>query len=246
MIKLKKNDKLIIIIAVAVVVVAAIGIAAYNPPEENGNNTNGHTGVKTYDVTWQTYTRTVSIEDECYAYKNTPFNTEVPIDHENIAKVTIEISWTDDSTYFGILSRGIDTLTADVTYNGMTDTWESMGNGSYEFSYNINSIPYDTTIEAEDDMDAEEKLEEYYTDDSLMFTIDVNVKTGEKIFRPLKWLRDKGNDFELTITYEYFEAIKTQGYMDDTGEDDNNDNPVEEDFFSRIGNLINTGYSGRW
>ena len=36
MINLKKNDKLIIIIAVAVIVIAGIGIAAYNPPEDNG------------------------------------------------------------------------------------------------------------------------------------------------------------------------------------------------------------------
>jgi len=246
MIKLKKNDKLIIIIAVAVVIVAAIGIAAYNPSNDDENNTDAHSGMKSYDVTWQTSSRKITVEDECYAGKSTPYNTEINIDHENIAKVTIKISWDDDSKYFGILSRGEDLLTAEVTYNGITETWDSMGNGSYEFYYIINSMPYDTTIEAENGMQAEEMLEEDYTDDSLMFTIDVSVQTGEKIFRPLKFLRDKGNSFELDISYEYYEAFLTEGYMDETGEDNNNEDNSDYDFFSGISDLINTGFSGRW
>jgi len=246
MINLKKNDKLIIIIAVAVVIVAGIGIAAYNPPDGGNGNTGGTGGVGTYDVTWQTHTKTVSVDEELYAGKNSPFSSEIPISHENILKVTVEISWEDDSTYRGLFSKGEDTLTAEVTCDGKTETWESFRNGTMEFNFNINSIPYTTEIEADNEIDALEKLKEDYTDDSLTLTIDVSVATGEKLRRPLKYFRDKGNDFELTITYEYYEASLTEGNMNDIGGDENNDPPEDDDVFSRLGILVNTGSGVRW
>jgi len=242
MINLKKNDKLIIIIAVAVVVIAAIGIAAYNPPEEE--IVNGKGGMQTYDVMWKTHSKTETVEDELYAGKKAPFTTEITIDHDNILKVNVEISWTDDFTHFGILSRGEDTLTAEVSYS--SDIWESVGNGSMEFIKTVHSIPMDTQIEAVNELEALEELKEGYYDDSLTFTIDVSVQTGEKWFRPLKYLRDKGNAFDLTITYEYFEPSLTEGEDKNTGGDGNNDPPSGDDAFSRLGNLVNTGSCVRW
>jgi len=245
MIILKKNDKLIIIIAVAVVVVAGIGIAAYNPPDDGNGNTGIAGGVRTYDVTWPTYTKTVSVDEEMYAGKSSPFSTEITIDHENIIKVTVEISWEDDSTYGILRTKGADTLTAEVSFG--TETWTSVYNGTNEFIKNINSLPYDTTIDANNEQEAYEKLgEEYGTDDSLAFTIDVSVQPGEKIFRLLKYLRDKGNAFDLTITYEYYEASLTEGDMNDNGGDGNDEPPNGDDVFSRLANLVNTGSGVRW
>ena len=243
MINMKKNDKIIIVIAVAVLIIAGIGIAAYNPPKDDGGHTGGVGGVKTYDVTWQTYTKTVSVDGECYAGKSAPFSNEIKIDHENIIKVTVEISWTDDSTHFGILSRGEDTLTAEVSFG--TEAWTSVYNGTIEFIKNINSIPYDTVIEAENEQEAYDKLgEEYGTDDSLTFTIDVNVQPGEKWIRPLKKLRDQGNDFELTITYEYYDASVTEGGIKDTGQD-NNDPEDPDETPAYLGMMIQAGLT-RW
>ena len=245
MINLKKNDKLIIIIAVAVIVIAGIGIAAYNPPEDNGKITGGVGGSQTYDVTWETHTKTVSVGGECYAGKGAPYNNEIKIEHENIVKVTVEITWTDDSTYGILRTKGADTLTAEVAYKGTTDTWESVENGTNEFFYKINSIPYDITIDADNEQDALDKLEaEYGTDDSLTFTIDVIIQPGEKIFRPLKYLRDKGNGFELTITYEYYDASVTEGYIKDTGQhNDDSDDPG--DIPAYLGMMIQAGLT-RW
>lgn len=246
MINLKKNDKLIIIIAVAVVIIAGIGIAAYNPPDDKGGHTGGVGGNQAYTVTWETYTKTVSVDDELYAGKGSPFSTEIAVDHENIVKVTVDISWTDDSTYGILRTKGADTLTAEVTYKGTTDTWKSVKNGTNEFSYNINSIPYDTTIDADNEQDALDKLKETYnTDDSLTFTIDVSVKPGEKIFRPLKYLRDKGNTFDLTITYEYYDASLTEGDIKDTAGQDNNDSYDSEDIPAYLGMMIQSGLT-RW
>ncbi len=246
MINLKKNDKLIIIIAVAVIVVAAIGIIAYESPEDTGGNTIGAGGEKTYDVIWQTHTKTVAVDDECFAGKNAPFNSEIKIDHENILKVTVEISWTDDYTYGILRTKGEDTLTAEITYKGTTDTWESVGNGTTEFVYNINSLPFDTSIDADNELDALDKLKEqgYTTDDSLTLTIDISVQTGERLIRPLKYFRDKGNDFELTITYKYYDPSLTEDSYKDTG----NDNNDSDDDFDETGyippymsTIINTG-----
>jgi len=243
MINLKKNDKLIIIIAVAVVVVAGIGIAAYSPPEDNGGYTGGVDGSQTYDVTWETHTKTVSVDEELYAGKNSPFSTEITIGHENIVKVIVEISWKDGSTYGIFRTKGADTLTAEVSFG--TETWTSVYNGTKEFIKNINSIPYDTPIDADNEQDAYDKLaEEYGTDDSLTFTIDVSVQPGEKIFRLLKYLRDKGNSFDLTITYEYYEASLTEGIINDTGQD-NNDSDDLEDIPAYLGMMIQAGLT-RW
>ena len=236
-------NKLIIIIAVAVVVIAGIGIAAYNPPKDNGGHTGSVGGIQTYDVTWQTHTKTVSVDDEMYAGKNSPFSTEITVDHENVIKVTVEISWKDDSTYRGLLSKGEDTLTAEVGF--ATEAWTSVYNGTYEFIKELNNLPYDTTIDADDEQAAYDKLkEEYGTDDSLTFTIDVSVVTGEKIFRPLKYFKDKGNDFDLTITYEYYDASLTEGSMSNTGQD-NNDSYTSEDLPAYLGMMIQSGLT-RW
>jgi len=35
------------------------------------------------------------------------------------------------------------------------------------------------------------------------FDISVTVDTGEPIWRPLKRMRDKGDDFEIKVTYNY-------------------------------------------
>jgi len=243
MINLKKNDKLIIIIAVAVVIVAGIGIAAYDTPDNENINTAGNGGVGTYTVTWQTHTKTVSVDEELYAGKNSPFSSEITIDHENIIKVTVEISWEDDSTYGIFRTKGADTLTAEVSF--ATETWTSEYNGTNEFIKNINSLPYDVTIDANNQQDAEDKLEEEYgTDDSLTFTIDVSVVTGEKLRRPLKYLRDKGNAFELTITYEYYEGLLTEGDTIPTGQD--NENPDDpEGPPAYLGMLVQAGLN-RW
>ena len=245
MINLKKNDKLIIIIAVAVVVVAGIGIAAYDPPEDTNGNIGINGGVQTYAVTWPTHTKTVFVDDELYAGKSSPFSTEIPIDHENIIKVTVEISWTDDSTYGILRTKGADTLTAEVSFG--TDAWTSVYNGTNEFIKNMNSIPYDMTIDSNNEQEAYDKLkEDYYSDDSITFTIDVSVSPGEKIFRPLKYIRDKGNAFDLTITYEYYEASLTEGDINGNGGYENDEPPNGDDVFSRLGKLVNTGSGVRW
>ena len=71
--------------------------------------------------------------------------------------------------------------------------------------------------------------------------------TGEKLRRPLKYFRDKGNDFELTITYEYYDATVTEGNIRETG--NGSDHPTEEskpnDPPAYLGMIVNAGLT-RW
>jgi len=60
----------------------------------------------------------------------------------------------------------------------------------------------------------------------------------------LKYLRDKGNSFDLTITYEYYEASLTEGIINDTGQD-NNDSDDPEDIPAYLGMMIQAGLT-RW
>ncbi len=210
MISLKKNDKIIVILAVTVLVVAGLGIAVYVPPESGTQQANT-TNETRYHVTWKTFSATYPINDECYAGKKTPYTKNVTLTQDNLLDVTIELTWTDDHTYGLFKKKGLDTLSLDVTTRGKTKTQKQSGNGTITMTFPINMLPANGTISAPSLLEAKEKItKEYYktADESFMF--DVSVQTGEKIFRLFKYLRDKGNDFDLKITYRYYDAQITE------------------------------------
>jgi hypothetical protein len=111
MINLKRNDKLIIIVAVAVIILAAIGIAAYNPPENGIIKPLLGTDENSYLITWEKKTNSDTISD--FAGKNTP---------------TAEISSTemdgDNQTYYGEGS-GNETLFFNVNKVPLLDSVEA-------------------------------------------------------------------------------------------------------------------------
>jgi hypothetical protein len=249
MIALKKNDKLIILIAIAVVIVAAIGIIAYEPPEDDNSINGVAKGDITYDVTWKTFSKTFypTVEGEFYAGKNEPYTETFEIDHDNIVNVYVSISWTDDSTYGILFKKGLDTLYASVSYMGTEQTDESTGNGTMEFEFRVHEIPPDTTVTAEDYEDAMDQLTEWRSTEYPSFDTTVSVSTGEKIWRPLKYFRDQGNNFDLVITYEYYEALLEEQENEETKGTGSEEPPEEpEDQFPYMGAMVSMGSSVRW
>jgi len=227
MIMLKKNDKIIIIIAVVILIVAAISIAAYNAPEDDGDSgTGSKPGDKTYMVTWETKTHTETLSNEMYAGKSTPFSEEITISDMNIKKVIVNISWEDDAWYGILRAKGLDTLYAEIMVDGKSDSWESEGYGETEMMYSIHAMPSDTTYYADSEDEVMDELMTEIYDDSITITLDISIQTGEPIFRPLKYLRDQGNDFDIIITYETYdylindETTETGGNDDDGGSED--------------------------
>ena len=61
----------------------------------------------------------------------------------------------------------------------------------------------------------------------------------------MKWLRDQGNAFDLTITYEYYDAYLTEGDYKGTGQSDNNDPEDPDEPPAYLGMMIQAGLT-RW
>jgi len=238
---LAKNDKIIIIAGVVVLLIAAIGIAMYTSPsvDEDDHITSEEKG---YAVTWDTKTSTFKSSEILTIGKNEPYSESYEIDKDNIVSVTVEIEWEDDKTTGIFTKRGLDTLTVDVTCDGKTQSDESKGNGTITFEFaNINSIPSEDVIEAEDFEEAEQKIkDEYYLSDYQTIDLDVSVSIGE--IRLLKRAGDTGNDIELTITYEYFEPSLMQDDHDDhDDENDDDDDMNSETLKKTYYNLVGLG-----
>lgn len=223
MISLKKNDKIIIIVAVVILVIAGVGVAMYQSPKTTPILPTELLGEKSYEVNWTVRNGSLSSISE-FAGKKSPYEGTVMISEGNIKSITFNLSWTDDR--MTILKRmGLDTLTLEVTTpDGITSTQSATsaritGKGSIALTINKGIIPPESPIKAVDEQEAYAKLKQQpYYDDSWTdkdIVIVVSVKIGE--IRLLKQLRDKGNSFDLMITYDYYEAVLSEDTTKGTG-----------------------------
>ena len=230
MIHLKKNDKIIIVIAVAIIIVAGVGIAMYNPPEET--ITEGENEKNTYLVEWDIMSGSSTMISD-YAGKKSPYEGTYSISQANIKSIKFNLTWIDDKAFLGRLGR--DTLILEVTTPD-GDVFEESAQsavkskfGNVELELFVGSTPPTESIEADDEYDAEDQLnQEPYYDDKWMneeFTIRVGCNVGEILgnIRP----RDKGNSFDLEISYEYYHASLIEETKE-TGLDDNFDDFRDE------------------
>jgi len=223
---LKKNDKLILIVGVVILIVAAIGIAFYTsadtddvelyvPPEE-----------KTFDVTWNEVTMEKPIINGVAKKEYIESETISAPTWSVLTNVEFRLDWEDDHTSGLLITKGADTLTAEITkQGGESKTDGNTEGGNLTFSFSVNGRPSDSYVEAETSTEAEEIVKELFPDENdASFDVAVNVKTGEKFgIRPLKlfrFSRDKGNDFDLTITYTYYVFNIEEPEEDGNGDDD--------------------------
>lgn len=224
MISLKKNDKIILIVAVVILVIAGVGVAMYQSPESPDDLNSLITTEKNYNVTWTLLNGSLTTISD-FAGKKAPYEKSVTIPEGNVCSVTFNMSWTDDRMTF-LKRRGLDTLSLDVMMpDGMTSFSEENTSapktGYAEISYTVDNdfSPPDGPIKAENDQQAQAKLQTtpYYDDSWTGKDIKINVscKIGELRF--LKKLREKGNDFELKISYQYYNAILSLDSTKNTG-----------------------------
>ncbi len=252
MITLKKNDKLIIIIAVAVIIIAAIGITAYEPLERNDKGL-PKSAMSMFAVTWEEKTGYLSTISE-RAHKKTPYESNISIDQDNLKSITFNISWKDDRTFLlGILGR--DTLKIEITTpdgDVYEESLQSDGKAinNIEIIINgINTMPITEPIEAKDLDDAEQKLKQNHTKDKWKyeeFGIKVTVTVGEILGNLRR--RDKGNSFNLEIMYTYYDGSVTQEEIKETGSDGGNnsaDNSEDEEYTPPYLSMILRTGSGR-
>lgn len=238
---LKKSDKLIAIVGVVILIVAAIGIVLYTSTEKEDKDTIPEAEV--FYVTWMEYTGEMPIEGYAGKVYNEPFTiADVPAG-SILTGVNVQLTWEDDNTHRGILSKGIDTLTAEICLTGgeaQPDVTQGRGNNTLSFT--INDRPYDETIDAEDFSEAGQIVYDMTQGkNDASFDVTITVKTGEKLRRPLQYLRDKGNRFELHISYTYYTPIISLSVSNDSGEND--DDTVTNSYRD---NMYQTSYGRDW
>jgi hypothetical protein len=241
MMNLKKSDKLIAIVGVVILIVAAIGIVLYTSTEKEDKDTIPEAEV--FYVTWMEYTGEMPIEGYAGKVYNEPFTiADVPAG-SILTGVNVQLTWEDDNTHRGILSKGIDTLTAEICLTGgeaQPDVTQGRGNNTLSFT--INDRPYDETIDAEDFSEAGQIVYDMTQGkNDASFDVTITVKTGEKLRRPLQYLRDKGNRFELHISYTYYTPIISLSVSNDSGEND--DDTVTNSYRD---NMYQTSYGRDW
>lgn len=251
MISLKKNDKIVIIVAVLILVIAGVAIAMYQSPSTTSDLNSLIPMEKNYEVIWTEQNGSLSTIAG-FAGKKSPYQGTVMIPETNVKSITFDLSWTDDHMTF-MKRRGLDSLTLEVTMpDGIyyfTETSTSApitGEGNISHTIFNSIIPPETPIEAENENDAQAKLKEApYIDDSWTeqdITINVSVDIGE--IRILKQLREKGNDFELKITYQYYDGALKEDTNINTGGDYNappEDPWNEQTIPPYLSMIVNTG-----
>jgi len=247
MISLKRNDKIIILVAVVVIVIAGVGIAMYTQPPEVYTPPPTSTTSQSFNVSW--VQRNVSLDTiNGFAGKKAPYTGGIQIDQGNIISITFNLSWVDDHTTFlkrfGLdrITLAVTTLDGDLIQMSNTSAPKTrMGTDTITLESHIS--PPITTIKDVDETSAQAQLSKQPPfDDSWMnrnFSFTVSDKIGEK--RILPRLLDKGNTFTLEISYSYYQGVIQPGQMKPTGGDgdtNSTEDPFEPPYMSMI---ISTG-----
>jgi len=208
---LKSSDKIIAIVGVIILIIAGIAIFLYSSPQEEVQVVKKE---KTFTYTWEAKEENITFTD--YAVKNQEYQADIEINPSEgrvITNVNFWISWKDDYTRGILIRKGEDKLTVTLSYLNEEKTHSSIKSADESFAdFTINDIPQDEVlITEEENFDPVEYIKQKYIgQNSATFNLSVKVVTGEKLLtiRPLKLLNfflDKGNDFDLIITYEYYD-----------------------------------------
>jgi len=233
---LKRNDKIIAVVGVVILVIAAIGIIFYYSNEDTEEKDTDDE-IDTFYVQWERkeetgQTITGTSEGETYMDSITVSAPQGCV----LTNVEMTLSFEDDNIWGLIFKKGYDTLDAKITgpsSSNVNELGPMTGEGNETLRIGVYDIPSSMDIEAETEEDAKQIAEEEYMDsDSAEFDIEVTITAGEKfkflmpIRSLLNTLKDKGDDFDLSIKYTYYEPV-VEGHEDD-GDDNDETGYIEE------------------
>jgi len=219
---LKKNDKIILIVGVVILIVAGAGIALYNAPSsDDATADTDDANEMEYEYTWTQRTGSKTIESPMVS-KDSAFEQSYSVDAPDgcvLTQVTVNIDWIDDNTFGLIRTKGKDTLTAEVSLEGKSKEETSEMEGNHSFSYNVNTMPQDGSVDATTESEAKSELDEEFMDqNSADFDVTLNIETGEPWWRFLL-NRDNGNTVDISVDYTYYTHELTEPDNDDGGDD---------------------------
>jgi hypothetical protein len=220
---LKKSDKMIAIAGVVILIIAAIGIIMYasNEPEDE-------VPTKTekqypFTVNWvikeeeELSSNSMKIKEPLLKRLSGDGSKEqtVEISSFNLKSIKFFIEYTDTIMKGKILKFlsfiGPDTITMTVfdEYDNKIDSKNIIGSGNATIMYQDNQPITIGIIQAKDEADAWQKLDENLSMDNMMETYKIKVTIDQKetlLFRPLARLAELliQDTFNLKVTCEYY------------------------------------------
>ncbi len=159
-----------------------------------------------FNVYWGTVNEELSFEKPTVITKDAPFTQTIKISRDNIKSITFELTWDDDYTA-SFLHFGKDTLTFTIKNPDGVEIYNEKTTGKGNMKYtkdDINPKPSVNNITSEDEYDALKQLFNYYNSNwkDEPIQIEITIEIGE--IGIIRRLLDKGNDFDLSISYEYY------------------------------------------
>jgi len=163
---------------------------------------------QSYYVYWPVCKSYFSLDNPFNVEKKQCFQKTFTFNQYNLKQITFQLSWEDDITtplfHFG-KDRLIFTVKSDK--NTILYTEKSVGKGTLSFNIaDINDKPNIQQIEAEDFNSAHATIKQYFGSNLMDETFDVFVELKIGEIRILPRIREKGNDFILNVSYEYYNS----------------------------------------
>ena len=208
-----KMGKIIISIIVVFVAISLIGasVSVYGNSKKVVKNKTKRGEMKTFIVDWTLKNGALSnITD--FVGKDVIYEKKIVLKQANLKKIVFDLEWEDDKALLGRF--GLDSLTLTITspdgtvYEETVKSARKTKEGNILIGVPVNAIPSNDPIIAENLREAEEQLDDepYHLDNraNKEFNVEVKVDVGEILgkIRP----RDRGNNFELNVLYEYYTA----------------------------------------
>jgi hypothetical protein len=223
---LKKSDKIIAAAAVVILIIAAIGVILYTDTEPD-DKIPEEDELIVYKVNVEERSGVLSLDNSEYTMKNKkPYVGTFEVSSDNLKGVDIYVEYEDKDPGFLFKKGRQNTITITVYDENENEVGSKQitGKGNETISVFCSSPINIYEIKAKDMNDAEEKLDENLSTTGLTqtYTLEVSVKHGESILRPIMWLLEKlGKDsFTPEITYNYYYYNLEEEYT-------NNDDLVE-------------------
>lgn len=185
----------------------------------------------TYYSYWPIQKRTYNLASQFFVDKTQSFTESISIPVDNLKDIKFKLEWKDDITT-PIFKFGKDNLCFSIFSPNEVELYNktSLGGGLLQYSINeINVKPLIDEVSAENISEANEIIAQHngtkWKNEPIQ--IVVKIKIGE--IGPLRKFFDKGNNFRLEISYEYYKLELS----------DKKDNPPETNIILNPPVLIN-------
>ena len=211
---LKQSDKMIAVALVAILIVAAIGIILYaDKDDEIDDDTDKNL---LYKVETKIFEGTLSVEsengfvvqDKLFKNRDVTFTGTLEVPSDNLKSVNICVEYEDKDFAPIFKKQRANTFTLKVYDESENEVGmaEITGAGKENITINGGSPKRFDDIEAKNDQEAREMLDENITETDMMktYTIEAKVVNGESPLRLLAWLLEGSQSFDLEVTYEYY------------------------------------------